>query len=131
MSFKRLMLCLATLSVYAYTVMMGCGSYTQLFDPNKKPPKPKPEIITPIKSKDLMSQFKESIMPTYDTDCDDDEEDLDVCHQCHTVRDPAKPPGTGLWESSSSSTGPLSPPIKKGSRPRAVQPSNQCLPAVE
>ena len=49
MSFKRLMLCLVALSAYGYTVMMGCGSYTQLFDPNKKPPESKPEIITPIK----------------------------------------------------------------------------------
>ena len=59
MSFKRFMLCLATLSVYGYTVMIGCGPYTQLFDPNKKPPEPKPEIITPIRDDALPNSRKE------------------------------------------------------------------------
>ena len=57
MSFKRFMLCLATLSVYGYTVMIGCGPYTQLLDPNKKPPDPAPEIITPIKD-DALPQLR-------------------------------------------------------------------------
>jgi len=46
MTFKKLLLSLSVLS------MVGCGSYTQLFDPNREPPDPKPEIITPQEIKD-------------------------------------------------------------------------------
>jgi hypothetical protein len=46
MTFKKLLLSLSVLS------MVGCGSYTQLFDPNREPPTPKPEIIKPQEIKD-------------------------------------------------------------------------------
>ena len=49
MTFKTLLLSLSALGIYGYLVMVGCGSYTQLFDPNREPPEPIPEIITPIK----------------------------------------------------------------------------------
>ena len=50
MTFKKLLLSLSVLSMYGYLVMVGCGSYTQLFDPNKLP-ESKPEIV-PIELKD-------------------------------------------------------------------------------
>ena len=59
MTFKKLLLSLSVLSLYSYLVMIGCGSYTQLFDPNKKPPDPAPEIITPIKDDALPNSRRE------------------------------------------------------------------------
>ena len=57
MTFKTLLLSLSALGIYGYLVMVGCGSYTQLFDPNREPPEPIPEIITPIKD-DALPQLR-------------------------------------------------------------------------
>ena len=58
MTLKTLMLCLMALTIYGYLVIIGCGSYTKLFDPNKIP-EPTPEIITPIKDDALPNSRKE------------------------------------------------------------------------
>jgi|TARA_Y100000034_G_scaffold92919_1_gene112342 hypothetical protein len=67
MTFKKLMvaalilsyLCMMALTIYGYLTMAGCGSYTQLFDPNREPPEPIPEIIAPIKDDSLPTTRKE------------------------------------------------------------------------